>query len=109
MRKNQPFQVGNGPQTETLAAYSRGEASEEQSLEEMARSANPEEISTDEDDEDEEENVEGMNYFVVILFHFQKISIFNRFVVNRKYILRVFVLFSEVQLEQQSVPSKVVN
>ncbi|XP_028394719.1 pre-mRNA-splicing factor SYF1-like [Dendronephthya gigantea] len=51
--------------------FVRGEASEEQSLEEMARSANPEEISIDEDDEDEEEKVE------------------------------------EVQLEQQSIPSKV--
>ena len=61
----------------------------------MARSANPEEISTDEDDEDEEENVEGMNYFVVILFHFQKISIFNRFVVNCKYILFYFQKFNQ--------------
>ena len=39
--------------------YYRGEANEEENLEEMARTANPEEISIDEDDEDEDEKVEG--------------------------------------------------
>ena len=38
---------------------SRGEATEEENLEEMARTANPEEISIDEDDDDEDEKIEG--------------------------------------------------
>jgi hypothetical protein len=41
--------------------YYRGEATEEENLEEMARTANPEEISIDEDD-DEDEKIEGKNF-----------------------------------------------
>ena len=37
----------------------RSEATEEENLEEMARTANPEEISIDEDDDDEDEKIEG--------------------------------------------------
>ena len=38
----------------------RGEATEEENLEEMARTANPEEISIDDDDDDDEDaKIEG--------------------------------------------------
>ena len=37
----------------------RGEATEEENLEEMVRTANPEEITIDEDDDDDEETIEG--------------------------------------------------
>lgn len=38
----------------------RGEVTAEDNLEEMARTANPEEISIDEDEDDEDEKIEGM-------------------------------------------------
>ena len=37
----------------------RGEATEEENLEEMVRTANPEEITIDEDEDDDEEKIEG--------------------------------------------------
>ena len=42
--------------------YHRGEATEEENLEDMARTANPEEISIDEDDDDEDEKIEGKKF-----------------------------------------------
>lgn len=55
----------------------RGEATEEESLEEMARTANPEEISIDEDDdEDEDEKVEGT---VIVILKFSNVPNRHRY------------------------------
>ena len=66
-----------------LFACYRGEATEEESLEEIARAANPEEISIDEDDdEDEDEKVEGaievmvLKFVNVVIMHIQAYLVF---------------------------------